>query len=214
MNSLILLMAGCGSRMEMDINKVLLPLGDKKIFEYSLDLFSKYDFEIICVVNKDDDIKLPDNVKKVYGGKTRMESVYNGLLSSKGDYVFIHDAARPFLKEEVLKELLDLQNDNVALLTTSEVKDTIRINENGILRPLDRSLLVGASTPQCAPRSIILDAYRRGIEDNKLFTDDISLIEYYYPNFEIKLVKGNNDNFKITTKVDYELAKMIWRKYA
>ena len=214
MNSLILLMAGSGSRMNMSVNKVLLPLGDKKIYEYSLDLFSKFDFEIICVISKRDKIEFPDYCKVVYGGATRMESVYNGLKASTGDYVFIHDGARPFLSSEVLKKLIDNATPSKALLTTCEIKDTVRLIKGDKLECLDRSMLVGAQTPQCAPREVLFDAYKKGIEEGLSFTDDISLIEKYYPDFKIELIEGNSDNFKITNQTDYELAKLIWRKYA
>ena len=213
MNSLILLMAGTGSRMKMDTNKVLLPLGNKKIYEYSLDLFKRYNFEIICVVNESDNVELPDYVKVTTGGKTRMESVYNGLKLVTGDYVFIHDSARPFLSGEVLEELINNASVDSALLCCEAVKDTIRIKEDNKLKVLNRDSLVSAKTPQCAPTKILLDSYQKAINENKLFTDDIAVIENYHPEFEVKLINSNPDNFKITTKIDYELAKLIWRNY-
>lgn len=212
-NSLILLMAGTGSRMKMDTNKVLLPLGNKKIYEYSLDLFKKYNFEIICVVNENDKLELPDYVKVATGGKSRMESVYNGLRLVTGNYVFIHDSARPFLAKEVLEELIANISDDYAMLCADKVKDTIRILEDNKLKVLNRDNLVAAKTPQCAPTKILLDSYHKAMKENKLFTDDIAVIENYHPEFEIKIINSNPDNFKITTKIDYELAKLIWRNY-
>ena len=110
MVSVILLMAGRGTRMGIDKNKILLEVNGKPIFKYSLDLFSQYDFEIICVINElDKDYILPylnNNIKYVYGGKNRTESVYNGLIKSSGDYVLIHDAARPLLSKNVVDEIL------------------------------------------------------------------------------------------------------------
>ena len=88
MFSVILMMAGNASRMQMKENKVYLPLGNQMVFEYALKLFLSYDFEIICVIRKEDRIHLKNyegKVKIVYGGLTRQESVYNGLKEASKD---------------------------------------------------------------------------------------------------------------------------------
>ena len=53
----------------------------------------------------------------------------------------------------------------------------------------------------------------KAVEDDKTFTDDISLILNYYPNIKISTIKASDNLFKITTPIDYELAKLIWREY-
>ena len=58
MISVILLMAGSGSRMKIQDNKVFLPLENKMIFQYSLDLFLKLNCEVICVIRPEDEDKL------------------------------------------------------------------------------------------------------------------------------------------------------------
>jgi len=66
MYSAILLMAGKGTRMNRKENKILLPLGNKKVYEYSLDILLKTVDEVICVINPDDKEiidSLPKNVK-------------------------------------------------------------------------------------------------------------------------------------------------------
>lgn len=215
MISVILLMAGKGKRCGLDKNKILYKLGNKPIYQYSLDLFLKYDFEIICVVNKDDldelKDKLPNNVKIVLGGKERYDSVLNGIKEAKGDYLIIHDSARPFLDKSVIEEILNKKNDTNCILTYMDVKDTIKINDDKI-SSLDRSKLISASTPQAGPKNIILDSYLKK-EDNKIFTDDISLVEYYHPEVKIDLIKSNDENFKITKEIDLKLASLIWREY-
>ena len=45
------------------------------------------------------------------------------------------------------------------------------------------------------------------------FTDDLSIVEYYHPEMDTKLIYASDDLFKITTALDYELAKILWRKY-
>ena len=215
MISVILLMAGKGKRCGLDKNKILYKLGNKPIYRYSLDLFLKYDFEIICVVNKDDldelKDKLPKNVKIVLGGKERYDSVLNGIKEAKGDYLIIHDSARPFLDKKIIDEILNIKNDTNCILTYMDAKDTIKINDNK-LTSLDRSKLILATTPQAGPKNIILDSYLKK-EENKIFTDDISLVEYYHPEVKIDLIKSNDENFKITKEIDLKLASLIWREY-
>ena len=128
MVSVILLMAGKGTRMKENINKVLLPLGDKMIFQYPLSLFVKLDFEVICVISKGDEEivrkNIPSQVKLVYGGNTRQESVYNGLMECTGDYVLIHDAARAFISLATINKIIENKNNN-----KTEVREVIRFVE-------------------------------------------------------------------------------------
>ena len=213
MISVVLLMGGKGSRMKLDINKVLLPLGSKKVYQYPLDLFLKFNCEIICVVSKDDYAlvrdELPCNVKVTIGGSTRFESVYNGLKCCSGDYVLIHDAARALIAEDVINEIINKANKNEAILTYTSLKDTIKINDNNRLITLDRNKLIASATPQCASLAIMLDSYEKALKDNYISTDDISLIEKYHTEIKINLVDGHDTSFKITTPIDYKLAKLL-----
>lgn len=216
MFSAIILMAGEGRRMNKNINKILLPLGNKKIYEYSLNVFLKSVDEVICVLNENDKNiidDLPKNVKYTFGGKTRQESVYNGLKLVTNDYVLIHDSARPFINvdliDEIKKELLNQNN----VLVCTKCKDTIKEINGNSLKTLNRNNLISAATPQSARLDILMDSYNKSFKDDKSFTDDLSIIEYYYPNVSTKLVYASDDIFKITTEFDYELAKLLWRKY-
>lgn len=213
MISVVLLMGGKGSRMNLDINKVLLPLGKKKVYQYPLDVFLNNNCEVVCVVSKDDysilENELPKNVKITLGGDTRAKSVYNGLKCCSGDYVLIHDAARALISDEVIKNIIKMSNKNEAILTYTPVKDTIKIFENDKLTTLDRNRLIASATPQCAPFKIMLDSYEKSIKDNYTSTDDISLIEKYHSEVKINLIDGYDTSFKITTPIDYKLARLI-----
>ena len=216
MYSAILLMAGKGERMKKDINKVLLPLGNKKIYEYSLKVLSENVDEVICVISENDSPlikKLPKNVKVTFGGKTRQESVMNGLKLVTNEYVLIHDAARPFLTANLVNEIKSKLVLNRNVLVCFECKDTIKQINDGMINTLDRSTLVRAATPQCGKTVFLLDAYERAFSDNVTATDDLSLLEYYYPEISTELIFASDDLFKITTEIDLQLAELIWRKY-
>jgi 2-C-methyl-D-erythritol 4-phosphate cytidylyltransferase len=214
MISVILLMAGTGSRMNMSSNKVLLKLGDKPVFKHSYDKFKKNDLEVICVINSNDEeeIKsiLGDTAEVVFGGATRQESVYNGLIKCNGDYVLIHDAARPLISDKLIKELIINSKMSKPILTYFKCKNTVKDISDG-LKTLNRDNIIFAATPQCAKKEELLYCHQKAKIDNFIATDDISLIEKYLDK-EVLLIESNEENFKITTKLDYDLAKVILKE--
>ena len=213
MISVILLMAGKGRRMNYKENKILMEIDNKPLFMYPLNTFFSLDVEVICVISKDDEDKivplLPKGVKYTYGGVERGDSVYNGLKLSTGDYVLIHDAARALISKECINKIISNIDNNRAILTYLSVKDTIKEKKEDKLITLNREALVAAATPQCASREILLNAYEKAKSDNLHFTDDIALIEKYYPNIKIDLIEANPEDFKITNQLDYQLAKLL-----
>lgn len=213
MVSVVLLMAGTGSRMQQKENKILLMLGGKPLYAYPLQTFYALGAEIVCVIAKADEEKikpkLPRNVKIAYGGRTRQESVENGLKLCSNDYVMIHDAARPFIDKYIILDIMNHYRKDEAVLVYQNVKDTIKLKEADSIKTLPRSSLISAATPQCASREIFTEVYQRASADGYEATDDISLIERYKPEMKIKLVLGNEENFKVTTPIDYKLAKII-----
>lgn len=212
MVSVVLVMAGKGSRMRQDKNKVLLPLGDKLIFEHALNAFKSLGCEVVCVVSQDDYLEIADklnDVKYTFGGATRQESVKNGLDLCTNEYVLVHDAARPFISKSVINEIIDNYKLDEAVLAYHNVKDTIKLFDNNCVNTLDRSKLIAAVTPQCAALSVLKEVYEKAATDKYNATDDLSLIEKYRPDIKIKYVLANEECFKITTPLDYELAKII-----
>lgn len=213
MVSVVLLMAGKGSRMGAETNKVLLPLGNRLMFEYPLQLFLRLGCEVVCVISKEDEeeikARLPETVKYTYGGSTRQESVRNGLNLCTASYVLIHDAARALLDEKTVKEIIKISSSGEAVLVYQEVKDTIKQVCRERLQTLPRNTLISAATPQSAPLSVMKEVHWRAYEESWETTDDISLIEKYRPDIKINLVLSNAENFKITTPLDYKLAKLL-----
>lgn len=118
----ILLLSGKGERLfsEINVKKQFYLLDDQKMYLYPLKtaLNSSLFDEIVIVVDKEDfqSVKLeisslfPDeHILITCGGNTRNGSVYSGLKELEKyhvDKVIIHDAARPFLYESILKEMI------------------------------------------------------------------------------------------------------------
>ena len=212
MVSVVLMMAGSASRMHIKENKVFLSLGDKKVFEHALDLFLSYSFEVICVIRKEDREylkKYESKVKIVYGGKTRQESVYNGLKEATEPYVLIHDAARPFISKRTVDACLRSLRENKACLVVAPCKDSLY--QKTPLKTITRSEIVLAQTPQGGKTKEFLEVHQKALLENFQATDDISLLLKYKDQM-VELIESDDVNFKITTQLDYITAKE-WIKY-
>lgn len=197
----ILLAAGSGQRMNLGYNKVLYRLDSgKTIVEQAITCFDNDQdcAEIIVVANEDLNLQNYQKVSYAKGGNTRMNSVYNGLLKSKCEYVVIHDAARPFLKKEHLEKLkIQLKKTDACILAV-KAKDTIKLVKNlKIEKTLDRESIYLAQTPQCFKKELLLKAYQN-CDFN--VTDDSSLLEHL--GYEVTIVEGDYSNIKITFPED------------
>ena len=111
----VVLAAGRGKRMESSVHKQYLLLHEKPVLYYALKAFEESPVqEIVLVVGKGEIEYCQKEIVEKYGfqkishiiegGAERYHSVYCGLKAIKGaDYVLIHDGARPFLDEEIIK---------------------------------------------------------------------------------------------------------------
>ena len=98
---------------------------------------NKYIDNILLVIRKKDthiveDIikeeKINKNVLIVYGGKSRQESVFNGLCETNDDIVIIHDGARPAIKDTYICDLLkEMDNYNGATIVVFMVAIILNI---------------------------------------------------------------------------------------
>ena len=150
-------------------------------------------------------------IKLIKGGKRRIDSVFNGIQVSKkmNDIICIHDVARPFVKESFInKTIKACKNFDGAILAIPSV-DTVKNVENKIIkRTLNRSQIWMAQTPQTFHKDKLLRAYNDNINVN--VTDESTLMEL--SGFSIKIINGDDKNFKITKKMDWRLAKIIARE--
>ena len=203
-NSLVLLMAGSGTRSGLEINKVLYQINQTPLFMYSLEKFHKVGFdEYILVVSKNDFEIVNEymentsfNVSLVIGGSTRCESVRNALKKVTGDVVVIHDAARPLIN---IKDIENIKNAslNYKLGTMyHHVTDTIRKVTNTV-EVVNRDYLYSITTPQFFHKSL----FNKILNNKELITDEITLFENEY---EISFIKETTNNLKLTTKEDIE----------
>lgn len=198
----VILAGGKGLRTELSTNKTNLFLNHLPVYKHSEDLFLSLGFKLVLVINKNDlefIKKWSPNITYIFGGETRGESVINGLSLVKTKYVFIHDAARPFLNKEMVMSIKLLLEKHDAVLTGKKVINTIY---NKDLNVLNRDDLISAETPQAFNTEKIIKAYKN---KNGLinYTDDISVYkDYYHDEVGLYIHEFNND--KITYKQDVD----------
>lgn len=213
----IILLAGKGERAKLDYNKAFYILGDKPIYQYSLDLFLSDPRcnNVILVINQLDKDKfgiLPDNVITTYGGKTRMESVYCGLSHVTSDYVLIHDAARPNINMDLINNLLiDVYTYNATALAVKVVDAIKEVNLNHIKKTLKRDELIQMQTPQAVKSSIYKEALKKAIDDGVSVYDDMEVVELYTDITPV-YTNGSYSNIKVTNKIDFKIMEVIMRE--
>ena len=207
----IICMAGSASRLNIGLNKVFYELNGQMVFLYSLNILKKYCDNIILTVREEeiDYIKpyLNANISYVIGGSERYHSVYNAMLRVKSEKVLIHDGARPFISENTIKEILNNSLNYNLILPYIKVKGTIYQNEP--LKLLDRNNIIIAQTPQLVEKAYFIKSYNKAIKDSFKPTDDISLILKYFPNLTILKILDSENNIKITTIEDLNLARRL-----
>ena len=215
----ILLLAGNSTRYNKNINKNLEMLNKQYVFLYSLNVFNKCNLidNIIMIIRKEDKMIIENIISKlnfskslklVFGGDTRMESVYNAITNTDSDIVVIHDAARPLIKEKYISDGLLFMNNYNGAITGIMSKDTIKItNDNKeIMSSTKRNNTFIAQTPQIFNRKLLLKLHEKYQNDTGI-TDDAMLLEK--ENYLIKIIDGDYTNIKITTKEDFEIAKQF-----
>ena len=149
-------------------------------------------------------------IKIAIGGARRMDSVLNGIQLSKktNNVVCIHDVARPFVTKSLINKTIKACRKSDGAILANPSIDTVKNVENGIIKKtLNRNQIWMAQTPQTFYKDKLLKAYSDNINVN--VTDESSLMEL--SGFSIKIINGEDSNFKITKKIDWELAKIIAR---
>lgn len=213
-----------GSGLRFGERKQFKKLKSKPLYLYSLEKFAATDLvsEIALVVPTDlksavavDVQKISKNIKVVKGGKLRQDSVLSGVnaLSSDCALVCVHDAARPFITDHIISKAIESCKEFdgcVVAIPSSDTVKEVHKNSNRIKRTIPRDTVWLAQTPQVFHREKLLPALAYANTDGITVTDEAMLLESL--DSSIAVVEGNTNNFKITTKEDWELAELILEK--
>tara|TARA_X000000950_G_scaffold72197_2_gene89648 strand:- start:20451 stop:21107 length:657 start_codon:yes stop_codon:yes gene_type:complete len=214
--SVLILGAGSGSRMNNKLPKQYILIKDKPIIFHTIEKFGHFD-EIVVVINKNhislfekhlNDNRHKNKIKLVFGGKTRIESVRNGLkYVDENSNVAIHDAVRPLISKAMIDKLISSVKNN-CIVPGAKLKDSARVFENGKAVYINREKIIKIQTPQCFYAKDIKEAYSN-LEDFSL-TDDASVFEMN--GGKIEVIEGEEFNIKVTTPFDLEIVKINYEK--
>lgn len=218
----IVLAAGSGKRMNSKVHKQYLIIQDRPVLYYSLKAFedSAVD-EIVLVVGKGEEKFCRKEIVDKYGiskvkaivegGKERYHSVFEGLKqTSDADYVLIHDGARPFVNQDIIRRCMQEVQKYQACVVGMPVKDTIKIaDEEGYAKQTpDRKNVWMIQTPQTFSYALIYEAYEEMLKtEDAAITDDAMVLERIKGK-KSKLIEGSYRNIKITTPEDLLIANV------
>lgn len=214
----VIVAGGSGSRMKSSIPKQFLLLNGKPILYHTIKAFfqSFEDIKIIVVLPKeflkenDYTNSLAENINEIQfiaGGKSRFESVKNGLnaIENNEGIVFIHDGVRPFISKNLIENCFNKAKEKGNAIPCVSIKDSLRIIEKNENKYLDRESVKAIQTPQTFQISIIKKAFEQ--EYNPSFTDEATVLESI--GEKINLIEGAEENIKITTPFDLQIAEII-----
>ena len=219
----IVLAAGKGSRMHMDIQKQYAEILGRPVIAHTLDSFEASEVdEIILVVGEGEIPFAREQIverfgyKKVSrivtGGKERYESVYEGLCAAQDiTYALIHDGARAFITPELIAQCIRDVKRYDACVMAVPVKDTIKIvdEEQYSISTPDRSVMWQMQTPQRFRLSEIREAYRQMLENGDTTMTDDAMVMEKYGSRRVKMIMGSYENIKLTTPGDFILGEAI-----
>lgn len=218
MNTAIIVAAGSGTRFGSDKPKQFLELNGKALIVHTIERFlaaPSVDAVILVLAAEmfeEFELISPDlsrQISVVAGGKTRAESVGNGLNSvdAATTIVAIHDGARPLVTIDEIETTIAAAERSGAACLVAEVTDTIKSIRSGeIAATLDRSQLRRALTPQAFKIEILRKAFENA-ELGETVTDECYLVEKL--GHPIAIVEGSSRNIKITRPEDIFLAEAL-----
>lgn len=213
--------AGSSSRMKEYGDKLFMGVGKTPVIALTLLALEKSpSIDKIIIPTREELIPVIQDICKVHslnkvksiikGGATRAESVLKGVIEADGkfDLIAIHDAARPFVSQDIIEKTVSAAARYNAAAPAVPMKDTVKTAEGGIvIKTVPRDTLFSIQTPQIFDSALIASALQKAVEENLPITDDCSAVENI--GMRVFLTQGNYFNIKITTPEDLIFAEAI-----
>lgn len=215
----LIVAAGRGQRFDSPTPKQYCLLNNEAILFKTIKCFLKHKLidDVLVVINSNDIIRYCTLIGKlkllpyIIGSDTRQQSVHTGLKALENynpDYVLIHDAARPFVSQNLISNVINSLAKFDAVDVGIDLIDTVR--HKSFVKPINRDELYLSQTPQGFKYKKILQLHQSNIDKN--YTDDISM--FTNNNLNVNVIKGDKSNFKITYKQDLILAEKMNYNYS
>ena len=146
----------------------------------------------------------------ITGGDTRQASVQLGLAALSGvRLAAVQDGARPLVTPELIDRVVELAARCGAAAPAVPVKDTIKVvdDRDTVASTPERARLRAVQTPQVFQADLLKAALQSALDAGAAVTDDCSAVERL--GMKVRLVEGEEENFKVTTRQDLLLARAI-----
>ena len=213
----VIVAGGSGTRMNNTVPKQFLLLNGKPVLYYTIKTFLQAyeDMQVILVLPEEhvaagqeiiDAFFDYNRIKITIGGRTRFHSVQNGLqLVEEESIVFVHDAVRCLLSTDLITRCYDAAVEYGAAIPVIDSKDSVRMINGDDNTALERTNIKLVQTPQTFHSKILLPAFNIDYKDK--FTDEATVVEAF--GLKVHLVKGEENNIKITRPQDMLLAESL-----
>lgn len=209
--------AGSGRRMG-GRRKPLVPLLGEPLLLHALRPFLDHPEvgPIVIALSSEDAREPPEwlsglgpRVRVVEGGVSRLDSVYAALstLGEESDVIVVHDGARPLVTRDIIDRCIAVAREGHGAVAGWPAVDTLKETdgEGWVVATPDRERFWHAQTPQGFPRSALVRAYRRALQEGATATDDAALFQW--DGGRVRMVEGAPWNLKVTRPVDLALAE-------
>jgi 2-C-methyl-D-erythritol 4-phosphate cytidylyltransferase len=211
--SVIIAAAGAGTRMMNETPKQFQLLMGIPVLMHTIKKFDFSDIEIVVVLPEGfsdlwkkmiNEFSFPVKHKIIAGGRTRSESVRNGLATISEGVVAIHDAARPMVTKDLIEKAFSecvIYSNAIPAITIPDSVRKIQGNSSSIIERNDLRII---QTPQCFDVTKLKKAYANFTGNS---TDDAGVFEA--DGNSIHLIEGEKNNLKITVPDDLKVCEAI-----
>ena len=224
MNYAVLLSGGSGSRAGTDTPKQYIRVNGRMMVTVALKALalSEHIDGIVIVAAPEWHDEIMKDVKeaglpesKIRGfavpGETRQLSILSGLNYIEGiiqegdsaDTVLIHDAARPFVSEELLDACYGALPGYDGVMPVLPMKDTVYLSDDGraISALLDRSRVYAGQAPELFDFKLYYEAVKKLLPD-EIFKINGASEPAVMAGMKIAMIPGDERNIKVTTPRD------------
>jgi 2-C-methyl-D-erythritol 4-phosphate cytidylyltransferase len=214
--SVIITAGGKGKRMGSSLPKQFMLIKDRPLLMHTIQRFYMYNPKWQLLVTLPEewvnyweelvvkyDFQIPHRI--VTGGSERYHSIKNALEKCQGKIIAVHDGVRPMVSNDTIDHCFQAMKTRKAVVPVLQHKESIRSVSSGASRAEDRSRFRLVQTPQFFDAEVLMNAYTRPYGPE--VTDDACLVEELGET--VYLVKGNEENIKVTTKIDLVIAEHL-----
>ena len=220
--SVIIPAAGRSLRFGGARNKLLESLNGKPVIHWTVAAFlRRRDVAAVMLCTQDQrtiakavGIADDERLRYCHGGDCRAASVRHGLLHLDDDteWVAVHDGARPLVSHGLIDRIFHAAQEHGAAAPALPVQLTIKQAAGPlpakVHRTIPRNTLFAMQTPQIMRREALLRAFDACPLPLESVTDDAQLLELI--GEDVWLVEGEEQNLKITTRLDLTLAESLF----